>query len=135
MEPYDEKEQLRGFALCVLPRVARPVSAEALAPIRTSNSLRGLREAARDMVEACADLDPQQLAELDSELHAAGLPSVTFMRNARRTEFARIVSRGSIETSDEYRLLDSFVSDLESGLDEGTRALVERLLVEFSESA
>jgi hypothetical protein len=135
MKPYDEKEQLRGFALRVLPRVVGPLSAEALAPIRATNSLRGLREAARDMVEACADLDPQQLAELDSELGAAGLPSVAFMRNARRAEFAGVVSRGQVETSDEYRLLDGFVSDLDSGLDPNTRAVVERLLGEFNDSA
>jgi hypothetical protein len=135
MESYDEKEQLRGFALRVLPRVAGALSAEALAPIRTTNSLRGLREAARDMVEACADLDPQQLAELDSELAAAGLPSVAFMRNSRRVEFARVLSRAQIETSDEYRLLDGFVSDLGSGLDPGARALAERLLGQFNDSA
>jgi hypothetical protein len=135
MPTYDEKEQLRAFALHVLPRVAGSLSDETLAPIRTTNSLRGLREAARDMAEACDALAPAQRAELDSELAAAGLPSVAFMRNRRRGDLARVLSRGQIETSDEYRLLDAFASDVDSGLDAGTRALIETLLGQFNASA
>lgn len=133
--PYDEKEQLRGFALCVASRLGSAVSDDAWEPLRTTNSIRGLREAARDMAEWCHDLDPQQLAQIEAELSAAGLPSIAFMLDRRRTEFARVLARGRIEDGDEYRLLDSFVSDVDSGVDAQDRARAERLLSEFSDPA
>ena len=60
----EELEQLRGFSLAVLDYFGLALSKESLEPIRITESLRGLREAARDMVEMCEDLaaDPHRRA-------------------------------------------------------------------------
>lgn len=46
----EEIEQLRGFSLAALESLGLVLSRESLGPIPAANSLRGLREAARDEV-------------------------------------------------------------------------------------
>lgn len=110
----DEHEQLRGFSLVVLDQLGSPFSEESLAPIRTTKSLRGLREAARDMVEMCEDLAANQVAALDARLARDGLPTLSEMRDRRYRNLLTVLSRGRIESDDEFRLVNSFVSDVDS---------------------
>ena len=84
----DEHEQLRGFSLAVLDQLGSPFSEESLAPIRTTRSLRGLREAARDMVEMCQDLAADQVAALDARLTRDGFPTLSEMRDRRYRTFS-----------------------------------------------
>jgi len=110
----DEHEQLRGFSLAVLAHLGMPSSEESLEPIRATTSLRGLREAARDMVEMCEDLAADQVAALDARLERDGLPTLSRMRDRRYWSLLAVLSRGRIRSDDEFRLLNSFVSDVDS---------------------
>jgi hypothetical protein len=129
MKSNDELEQLRGFSLAVLEELGVSLSAEALEPIRASRSLRGLREAARDMVEMCQDINGDQLVALDARLARAGLPTLSLMRDHRYRAFSAVLVRGRIDSDDEFRLVNSFVSDVEVGqLSEEARATATVLL-------
>lgn len=110
----DEIEQLRGFSLAVLESLGVTFSQESLDPIRTTRSLRGLREAARDMVEMCQDLAADQVAALDLRLAGDRLPTLSQMRNRRYRNLLAILSRGRIQSDDEYRLVNSFASEIDS---------------------
>ena len=127
-----EGEQLREFSLAVLDELQVAPSDWALEPLRTTTSVRGLREAARDMVEMCEDLSTEQVAALDARLARAGLPTLSLMRDARYRDFLRVLSRGRIASEDECRLVSSYVSDVESAaLSPDARSVAHALLDEF----
>ncbi len=80
--------ELRAFILGVAryllaqqPELA-PMLRSIEACVAASDSMPGLREAARDMVEWSQDLQGQSLVELDDRLASAGLPTLTEMRAA-----------------------------------------------------
>jgi hypothetical protein len=81
-----QSEQLRGFIISVARYLLseKPESAAMLRSIEdsvtASPSARGLNEATRDMLEWSQDLHGEQLAELDRQLLAAGLPTLSEMR-------------------------------------------------------
>jgi hypothetical protein len=81
-----QSEQLRGFIITVARYLlsGKPESAAMLRsleePVMATSSLRGLQEATRDMLEWSQDLQGEQLAELDRQLSAAGLPTLSEMR-------------------------------------------------------
>jgi len=128
----DEKEQLRGFILTVLDYVELPVPESALDPIRKSNQLRGLRAAATDMVEMCQDVDLQQVTKLDRRLLEQGLPSLSEMRDQSLRLFRSILSRNQIKTDDEWRLVESYISDVDSDtLTERDREHASSLLTDY----
>lgn len=77
------------------------------------------------------DLGPERLAAVAAELAAAGFPSVAFMK---RSEAERALSRGKIETGEEYRLLGRIALDPDSGLDANSRARIEQLRAQFEEA-
>jgi hypothetical protein len=129
---HDEREQLRHFILGVaavmLPRDDPQNAAAQLSGITHSinacDSLSGLREAARDMVEWSRDLDDDDLAKLDVALSAAGAPTLTQMRDKRYRTLAKILARGRIRTDDEYRLVEGLLADCvlpDHQVDEATR--------------
>jgi len=131
----DEHEQLRGFSLAVLDQLGSPFPEESLAPIRTTRSLRGLREAARDMVEMCQDLASDQVAALDARLARDAFPTLSQMRDRRYRSLLTVLSRGRIESADEFRLVSSFVSDADSPhLSSPTRARIDALLRAYESS-
>jgi hypothetical protein len=84
--PTGKSEQLRGFIIAVARYLLseKPESAAMLRSLEesvtASSSLRGLKEATRDMLEWSQDLHGEQLAELDRQLSAAGLPTLSEMR-------------------------------------------------------
>ena len=129
---HNEREQLRHFILGVaavmLPRDDPQNAAAQLAGMTQSingcNSLSGLREAARDMVEWSRDLDDEGLAKLDVALSAAGAPTLTQMRDKRFRAFAKILARGQIRNVDEYRLVEGLLAECvlpDHQVDEATR--------------
>lgn len=113
-QPTEKLEQLRGFVLTVLDHLGLALSAEALEPIRTARSIRGVREAARDMVEMCEDLGADRDSVLDARLTHDGLPTLTQMRDRRYREVLTILGRGQINSDDECRLVNGFVADTEA---------------------
>jgi ribosomal protein L29 len=136
-----ELERLKRFALTVADFILglapeSPIAglrSQVAGPLEAARSLRGVREAARDMVEWAQDLTAEQLQALDAQLSAHGLPTLSLMRRARGREIARILTRGTIESEDEFRLLNGAVSDSDGLLPED-RALAERLLGDFQSS-
>jgi hypothetical protein len=106
-----ELEQLRGFVLCVAERVLDPGLAQHLGAVRRTSSLRGLREAARDMVEACQDLSEREVAELDHKLSVAGLPTLSAMRDRRHLNLLHVLAKQRVESEEEFRLLSGYLSD------------------------
>ena len=126
----EEHEQLRGFILEIMSLL--PHSEETLHPVRATRSLSGLRQASRDMVEMCQDLADDQVAALDARLASKGLPTLTHMRDRRYRSMLAILSRGRIKSDEEFRLLNSFVSDVDSPhLSEANRTRAETLLGEY----
>lgn len=135
-QPTEELEQLRGFVLTVLDHLGLTLSAEALKPIRTARSIRGIREAARDMVEMCEDLAADRVSVLDARLTRDGLPTLTQMRDRRYRELLTILSRGHIKSDDESRLVNWFVADLQSPrLSDDHRAKANELLLAYERHA
>jgi hypothetical protein len=132
----EELEHLRGFALAVLDYLGFALSNETLEPIRTAKSVRGLREAARDMVEMCEDLAADRVSALDARLANEGLPTLTQMRDRRYRTLLTILSRGHIESDDECRLVNGFVADMESArLSDDNRAMANALLLAYERHA
>ena len=136
----DERAQLRGFVLRVLDfmvgRLSDPDAASLLKngrdPIRRSQSLRGLREAASDMVEWCQDLTPEMVAELDQGLSGVGLPSLSAMRDHRYRSLIGILARKRISSESDYRLLAGWLADVgDPLLSTVDRDRAERMLAEF----
>ena len=84
--PMSQSEQLRGFIIAVARYLLseEPESATMLRSleesVKASSSPQGLKEAARDMLEWSQDLHGKRLAELDRQLSAAGLPTLSEMR-------------------------------------------------------
>lgn len=71
----DERELLRGFSLAVIEFLRLDWSGASLEPLRTTNSLRGLRDAARDVVEMCQDVAVERIEAIDAHLTSDGLPT------------------------------------------------------------
>ncbi len=129
---YDERQQLRqfilGVAAVVVPRDNPQNGTAQLSEWTTSingcTSLKGLREAARDMVEWSRDLEGEAVTKLDAALSAAGAPTLTQMRDKRYRAFAKIIARGRIGNDDEYRLVEGLLAEAtlpDQQVDEATR--------------
>jgi hypothetical protein len=127
-----ELEQLRGFALTVWEFCGLQLTDEDRERICKSKSIRGVREAARDMVEMCQDFNPAQVAVLDERLARDGLPTLSAMRNRTYRELLQILTRGEIRSDEEFRLVSAFVSDVDSRhLSDADRAQADALMYAY----
>ena len=128
----DEKEKLRGFVLTVLDFVKVPLFDSAKEPLRNCNNLRELRAAAADMVEMCQDITGEQLADLDSLLNEKGFPSLSEMRDRGLRRLREILSKERIRSDDDWRFVESYLSDVESDVLSGKeRDAADRMLAEY----
>ena len=92
-------------------------------------ALRGLREAASDVVEMLQDLHGPQLAAFDARLAKAGAPTLSDMRSRTAENVFKILIRSQIRNDDEWRLLNGVLSNVNDRLlDEPTRELANRIL-------
>ena len=95
-------------------------------------ALRGLREAAAEVVELMQDLDDAQLATFEQRLKQAGAPSLSAMREGQVADVFGILHRGTIRNDDEWRLTNAAVTDVaDSLLDAPARELASRLLKDY----
>ena len=100
-----------------------------------SSALKGLRQAAADVVEMYRDLQGDDLAALEQRFEAAGAPSLAAMRSGQAADTFRILARAEIRDDDEWRLLNAVVSDVADRiLDESSRAVAHRLLGDYEAS-
>lgn len=100
-----------------------------------SAALKGLRQAAADVVEMFQDVEGDDLVALERRLATAGAPSLAAMRERWVGEIFRILNRAAINDEDEWRLMNAVVSDVDDRiLDETSRAIAQRLLYEYEVS-
>ena len=132
LAPMKEADLLRGFVLTVLEHLRTAASDWALEPVRTTTSLSGLREAARDAIGFCEEMKFDEVRALDLILARRGLPTLSEMRDRRYQELLRILSRGRIVSADEARLVNSLVSDVDSTVvSRQSRVAAEQLLAHY----
>ena len=140
-----EFEKLRAFVavgfadMCDASGIApehRPVAVvDRMWSSSPSTALKGLRQAAADVVEMYQDIKDDDLAALEQRFAAAGAPSLAAMRARRVVDIFRILNRAAIRSDDEWRLLNAVVSDTADRiLDESNRAVAQRLLREYEAS-
>jgi hypothetical protein len=100
-----------------------------------ATALKGLRQAAADVVEMFQDFEGADLLTLEGRLAAAGAPSLAAMRSRRVAEIFRILNEAQIRGDEEWRLLNAVVSDTDDRiLDDLHRAVAQRLLQEYEAS-
>jgi hypothetical protein len=90
------------------------------------------RATATDMVDSCQNLTSQQVKQLDQLLVTSGFPTLSEMRDRSLQRLRRILSNRRVATVDEWRFLESYLSDVDSDvLTEEDRALANRILAEY----
>ncbi|WCN09957.1 hypothetical protein [Marinomonas mediterranea] len=131
----DEIEKLRGFVLTTLEYIKLDMTEEALRPIQTTRSKKGLRMAANDMAETYEDLKEVQIAELDALLKKNDLPTISQMYNKKYRKFLSIISSASISSDNDFRLVSSFVGSVDNDLiSSKERDIAERLMANYESS-
>ena len=109
---------------------------ERMAAAAPARALKGLREAVRDLLEMTQDLRGPELAELDQFLSSNGAPTITQLRAVRVRALFKIQDTGIVRTEEDYRLLQTALSDMSSELlTPETRALGESLLAAYQPSS
>ena len=73
--------------------------------------LAGLRQAARDCVSAAADLPASKIREIDRELQAAGLRTLTSFRAEFTRSLGRILKEGRLRDEEDYYLVTNILDD------------------------
>jgi hypothetical protein len=106
-----EVEKLRGFILTTYEFAGLGVSDESLAPIKADGPVTGFRMAARDCAECYEDFNSKKIEELDLLLLSKGLPTITQMYNKNYQKFLSLISKSKIKTDEQFRLLNSFVTE------------------------
>jgi hypothetical protein len=97
-----------------------------------TSALRGIRQAATDMVEATQDFEGASLGELESRLAAAGAPSLACMRDRRVQQVFKLLQQGEIRTDDEARLLQTVLSDTADRiLDSSSTSVATAMLADY----
>jgi hypothetical protein len=126
-------EMIRRILLVAVDHVF--IGAPGLEPAKArilAAGARGLREAFRDVLEASGNLPPEPLARLDASLRSEGLPSIHRLQDRIKRSLIVILTRGLIKSESEYRLVDRFVSDVDSAeLSLQERSLANRMLSEY----
>jgi hypothetical protein len=88
------------------------VSQAAVEKFGKAKVLVGLRQAVNGHLDDFQDFSPAQVAELDAELRAQGIVTLTELRWRHSSQFATIRERGSIENESEYLLVKGILDEL-----------------------
>jgi hypothetical protein len=135
----DELDRLRRFARLLVESVpgmspTDQFRAEVIGAIAGATSLRQGRSVVRDLLEWTQDVGGAALAEVDGRLSAEGLPSLSLMRSRHAGAVARILTRGVLQSEDDYRTVAASLADTASPLSSADRALAEQLAAAFEAS-
>jgi hypothetical protein len=136
----EERRRLIGFIRTVSSFMNKQAPASGLLTFKDvpldDAPIIGLRMAAGDMVEWCQDLAGEPLARLDAMLAAAGLPTLTAMRNSEYRDSLSILARNKVSNEREWHVLSRFVVDTADGLlSAAERRQAERLVGEYRRRA
>lgn len=139
-----ELEELRDRSLVILRFISEvapssPFFAEAQQGIEAAfekRDVRGLRIAAKDLVEWTRDLPVDQQAKLEQILVSRFGRGLRAEAEKDQRELQRILKRGSIESEDEFRLLSSHADEIYADkLKAGELEQINRLLAAFHQDA
>ncbi|MFT3924507.1 MAG: hypothetical protein QM778_18355 [Myxococcales bacterium] len=131
-----ELEALRKFALVIARhRKARgvPLVDEYFIPaVMQCKQVAGMRMVVRDSVEMLQDLKGPELAALDTELTAAGAPTLTSLRSSDERKVLKILLGKRIRNEAEYELIQARLNDTAyEGWTAEQRALADELSWRF----
>ncbi len=125
-----EKEQLARFCVFIMHEYGMDkFTPENSLDYFLKFPISGIRQAARDMVEASQDVQGEELNRIDNKLNELNLPSLTNMRQKDLSKFLQILSRNKVKNEDEWYLLRSYLESEE--LDENMRLNAQQLLDKF----
>ena len=101
------------------------------AAVSRVRALKGLRDAANDLVEMTKDLQGSELKALNDVLTEAGTGTITHFRKRRMRRLFEILRRRRVDTAEEYRMLSAELSDTESPLLSSMQG--ERIMASYAE--
>jgi hypothetical protein len=96
-----------------------------------SKALEGLRQAVNDCIEDSYDWNQKVIPRLDKEFRDRGLVTISELRMKHGQKFKLILKRGKIRNETEFYMLNGIVCDTGIVSDEGTLALIEKMIGEF----
>ena len=88
------------------------VSQAAVEKFGKAKVLVGLRQAVQGHLEDFQEFSPDQVAELDQQLRAQGIVTLTELRWRHSRQYAEVRDRGSIENESEYYLVKGIVEEI-----------------------
>lgn len=107
------------------------VSQVAVEKFGKAKVLVGLRQAVNGHLDDFQDFSPAQVAELDQELRAQGIVTLTELRWRHSSQYATIRERGSIESESEYYLVKGIVEEIGPMLWDEERELLAAMARRF----
>jgi len=95
--------------------------------------IRGIRQATNDFIEWTSDFSEEALAELDNDLSARNLPTMTAMRDRSYRKAQVAISRRRISNDTEWYLLNGLISQVDgSSLSRDERTIAEDLVARYT---
>ncbi len=87
-------------------------------------ALKGLRQAANDVLQDLSDMKPELLSTIDLAARSAGVVTLSELRRRYSRKYKSILRRGSLRSETEYYLVKGVVDDSLHG---GGEAEIDRL--------
>jgi hypothetical protein len=139
---YDELKAFLSFysehymSLEILQPEMRPIAClEAIEKKSRTMARAGLRQAINDIIESVRPFGEKQIAQIDSELSARKLVTLSELRRRYSTDFARVVKRGKIGNETEYYLVRGIVVDEGTKVTSEERDALSEMMLQFEEAA
>ena len=95
---------------------------------------KGLKEGLRDILSGMSDLSDESLQELDKLLKAENYPGLMTMVAQIKETPKKVIDRGKINSRDEYYIIKEVLDDMESGLSNADRIVLNGIFGEYEES-
>ena len=93
----------------------------------------GVHQGLQDLLEMSKDLTPEKVRLADSQLKAAGAPTLSTMRSEIWRTIPKLIKRGRIKTESEYYLLVERLNNAADELSQADRHQVAEMVAEFEQ--
>ena len=119
----------------VLPKVDLPADKQPMAVLEAmeksapGNALKGLKMALNDMVEATLSWPHEKVVEVDRRFAAAGLLTLSELRQRYSRVYAKVLKRGKVNNMEEYYLVKGVLDG--ASLDSEESEKLTRILTSF----
>lgn len=100
-----------------------------------SISFEGLKQAVNDTVEDLSHRPLEYIQKLDTALREQGIITFSEIRRRYSSSYKRIVKRGNIKNETEYYIIAGILADLESGVSEEERALIQQFAIQYEQNS